>query len=137
MSTKRRRSGFPAGLREELKAAEEERARRAKQAEAMTEEERRQERDAVVTTAVMNIDMEVPEETHAQAHAHAPRPKENMIRSHFHLRRDQIEFLDRLAKASGPGVHRSHWVRYAIDRLMTEMEDAAEPKSTAGDTPKP
>lgn len=126
MSNKRRRSGFPAGLKEELQAAERERSRRTKETEKLSKEERQAKRDATVATAVMNIDIDASKETHAQAHAHAPKARENMVRSHFHLRRDQIEFLDRLAEASGKGVHRSDWVRYAIDRLMIDMEDRSE-----------
>lgn len=137
MSNRRKRSGFPAGMREELQRAEQERSRRAQEAEKLSDKERQAKRDEVVQTAVMNIDMDVPEQAHAQAQAHAPKGRENMVRSHFHLRPDQIEFLDGLAEASGKGVYRSDWVRFAIDRLMLEMEDRAGETTKQGSTKKP
>ena len=74
----------------------------------------------------MHIADEEKNEAHAQVHVHVPRARENMVRAHFHLRPDQIEFLDGLAEASGKGVHRSDWVRHAIDRLAMEMEQRSK-----------
>jgi len=118
-------------MKAELQKAAKLHQERGQELEQLSEEELRERRDQVVTAAVMNIDMPVPPS------AEAPKAKENMIRSHVHLRRDQIEFLDRMADSSGPGVHRSDWIRYAIDRLKAEVKGTAGSAAPAGKELKP